>query len=102
MPSYIITKSPGHDWPVGKEFESESLHPSMLQHVRRTDGAKTVKPVDDPNGHYEQDAGKAETQAYKIAAELKKAADKAEATTKKAATKPATTNGGANGPGENS
>lgn len=43
MPKYEVTTSPGHQFPVGFEFETDNLHPSMVQHVRMI-GRKTAEP----------------------------------------------------------
>lgn len=45
MPKYEVVKSPGLQYPVGYEFETDNLHPSMLQHVRMI-GRKPVEPVE--------------------------------------------------------
>lgn len=34
MPKYRVTKSAGVDFPEGFEFETDNLHPVMLQHVQ--------------------------------------------------------------------
>lgn len=45
MPKYEVVKSPGLQYPVGYEFETDNLHPSMEQHVRMI-GRKSVEPVE--------------------------------------------------------
>ena len=40
---YVVIKDAGAQFPVGFEFETDSLHPSMLQHVRKI-GRDTVQP----------------------------------------------------------
>lgn len=55
MARYIITKSPGVDYPMGHKFSSDDLHPSMLAHVRRIDDG-------DEGG---EDAGEPEAKAEK-------------------------------------
>lgn len=40
---YEVTHSPNFDFPVGHQFESDNLHPSMHQHVRPVGVVKTRK-----------------------------------------------------------
>lgn len=47
MARYIITKSPGVDYPQGHKFSSDDLHPSMLAHVRRIDDESDDEPEGD-------------------------------------------------------
>lgn len=71
MPRYEVVSSAGLDFPVGMEFESDNLHPVMLQHVKQI-GGKTAKPVEDAadTDTREQDPKKAYAAAVKLDKEL--------------------------------
>jgi hypothetical protein len=51
MAKYEVIKDAGAQFPVGFEFETENLHPSMIQHVRqvgRSSKAEEPEPEKDP------------------------------------------------------
>lgn len=51
MPKYIVTKLAGVGFEVGKEFETDNLHPSLIQHVRQVSestASKGPEPDADP------------------------------------------------------
>lgn len=62
MPKYEVVKSPGFQFPVGMIFETDSLHPSMRQHVKLAGGKKPVAEVFDTRI---QDADEAHAEALK-------------------------------------
>lgn len=50
MAQYEIVKSPGFQFPVGHVFETDALHPSMVQFVKLMRGKKTaVAKVENEN-----------------------------------------------------
>lgn len=62
MPKYEVIKSPGVQFPVGMTFETDSLHPSMRQHVKPVGVKKPVVEVIDTRI---QDADEAYAEALK-------------------------------------
>ena len=96
---YEVIKSAGEQFPVGFQFESDSLHSCMEQHVRRLG---VVEQADSDVDERVQD----EAAAYIEAAKLNKAIDKKSGTAAAAAAAAALAankaKGPAEGPGENS
>lgn len=93
MPRYEVVLTAGLDFPVGFEFESDNLHPSMLQHVKQVGGKAKVAPVESVDEVKEL----TKAQLDKLHAEaLKEDAARSKPAPTPSAGKPA------DGPGENS
>jgi hypothetical protein len=45
MAKYEVVTSAGADFPVGMEFETDNLHPVMLQHVKQISGKAKPEAV---------------------------------------------------------
>jgi hypothetical protein len=50
MPKYEVMLSAGPDFPVGMEFETDNLHPVMIQHVKQIGGKSAKAEVEDDKG----------------------------------------------------
>lgn len=102
MPKYEVVKSAGVSFPVGRQFEVESIDRGLLQHVKLLDGGKAKTKVEDEGLEvdYTLLTGLDES-TYAEALKLDKLHDKAvkdaAKPAKTPAAKPAT-----DGPGENS
>ena len=54
---YVVIKDAGAQFPVGFEFETDSLHPSMVQHVRQI-GRNVAEPEQEQDKEPEKPTNK--------------------------------------------